>query len=286
MSRQLILLSFFILATLSLRAQRPDEAVTTDEDSVIVDVPASAHNEEEPADNDPAIFYYPPRRTQADSVAAWRNERGFGYTRYLDSMLRLKNIEQQQSHIRQMQKQHNGNNKKGGQNGEDDEIVIQQDQNWMGSFFQSPALRVILWILAAGFVLFILYRLFFAQGLFIRKTTSLKKTDTDDNGDEELPATGDFDRLARQAAASGNYRLAVRYHYLQVLHKLAGKNLLELSVDKTNYQYVRELSGTAFRDEFAALTLHYEYVWYGEFNIQEPVYNRIAGAFTHFDQKL
>ena len=83
-----------------------------------------------------------------------------------------------------------------------------------------------------------------------------------------------------------NYRLAVRYSYLQTLQTLAGSGLVQFSADKTNYQYVNELSGKPYQNDFAALTLNYEYVWYGNFDIKEDVYNRLLKEYQSFHQKL
>jgi len=85
---------------------------------------------------------------------------------------------------------------------------------------------------------------------------------------------------------AGNYRLAVRYKYLQTLYKMAAKKMVELAADKTNYQYVREISNYNYQNEFAALTLNYEYVWYGEFEIEENIYKRIETGFSQFNNKL
>jgi hypothetical protein len=83
-----------------------------------------------------------------------------------------------------------------------------------------------------------------------------------------------------------NYRLAIRYSYLQTLQKLSGSGLLQFSADKTNYQYVNELHGKPYQNDFAAITLNYEYVWYGKFEIGEDVYNRLFSDYKSFHQKL
>ena len=111
--------------------------------------------------------------------------------------------------------------------------------------------------------------------------------------EDVLTGESDFDTLINQSLKSDNYRLAVRYQYLKVLHKLADKHFIEMAADKTNYQYVREVAGRGgraahqdFQNEFASLTLSYEYVWYGEFAVDETIYRKIATGFTQFNQKL
>jgi hypothetical protein len=140
-------------------------------------------------------------------------------------------------------------------------------------------------MLAACFVLFILYKLFLTEGAFRKKTTSLKNTSPEVE-EEVITSESDFERLIRLALQSSNYRLAVRYQYLQTLHKLAAKNLIELAADKTNNNYVREITNKNYQNDFAALTLNYEYVWYGEFAIEENIYRRLETGFSQFNSKL
>jgi hypothetical protein len=73
---------------------------------------------------------------------------------------------------------------------------------------------------------------------------------------------------------------------LHTLHKLAGKELIMIAADKTNYQYVSELKNAMQRNDFAALTLNYEYVWYGEFAIDEQVYGKIRTGFKTFNDRI
>ena len=56
--------------------------------------------------------------------------------------------------------------------------------------------------------------------------------------------------------------------------------------DKTNYQYVQELYGKSYKNDFAALTLNYEYIWYGEFEIEEAAFLRISNHFEKFQNQL
>jgi hypothetical protein len=142
-----------------------------------------------------------------------------------------------------------------------------------------------LWFIAGAFILFIIYNLFLADGVFKRSPKS-NSAAIPEAEEEHIDKESDFDKLIRNAIQSGNYRLAIRYHYLQTLHLLAGKNQVQLAADKTNYQYVRELVNKNFQNDFSALTLNYEYVWYGEFAIDEIVYSKLKTAFVSFNNKL
>lgn len=83
-----------------------------------------------------------------------------------------------------------------------------------------------------------------------------------------------------------NYRLAIRYLYLQALQNLSGKGALQLLTNKTNNEYITELRGKLYQNDFAAITLSYEYVWYGKFDISEDTYNRLMREYNSLQQKL
>jgi hypothetical protein len=72
---------------------------------------------------------------------------------------------------------------------------------------------------------------------------------------------------------------------LKTLHLLAGRQWLQLAADKTNFQYVREIKQFELQNGFSKLTLHYEYVWYGEFAIDATQYSRIENDFHEFNKK-
>jgi hypothetical protein len=162
---------------------------------------------------------------------------------------------------------------------------VSDKPSWLERFFLSGATMYFFWALAITFILFILYKLFFAEGFFQR---TYKRAPVTIMGDEEgnLAQSTDFSNLISQAIQLKNYRLAVRYYYLQTLQKLSAKGHIEFAPDKTNHEYVLELAGKKFKNEFAALTLHYEYAWYGEFEITEQAFSAVQQKFKQFNTGL
>lgn len=197
-----------------------------------------------------------------DSMPHWKNEKDFAYAKYLDSLLKDKKDKMKT-------KTNSGASGPG----------------LISRFLSSTFMRVFLWTLAACFILFILYRLFLAEGAFKRdsKTTKIDKPEVEE---EIISGESDFEALINHALQSSNYRQAVRYQYLKTLHKLADKKYIELARDKTNYQYVHEINNPEYQNEFAALTLNYEYVWYGEFAVEKNIYQKIEMNFTGLNKKL
>ncbi len=92
--------------------------------------------------------------------------------------------------------------------------------------------------------------------------------------------------LAQAAIAAGNLREAVRMRYLQSLQLLLDRELVAPGKDKTNTDYLRELAATSWHKPFAALTLHYEYVWYGKVPLSAPQFSKLDEQFAAFTNSL
>ena len=202
----------------------------------------------------------------ADSIKAWKEMKAFAYVKEMDSLLAAAKRNNHQKE-------------------ETAEPPRDTSGNWLERIFSSTGLQFFFWTLAVLFVLFILYKLFLTEGVFRKRSTEAKAS-TPEAEEEVISNESDMAILIRQAVQNGNYRLAIRYQYLQTLFKLSAKNLIQMAADKTNNQYVREISNTNYQNDFAALTLNYEYVWYGEFAIDENIYRRLESGFSHFNSKL
>ena len=230
-----------------------DQIEVVKDSTVLVDAPATALEDDEPADTS---LYKNDLNLSYDSIKNWRNLKDYAYTKYLDSL--LKNIKQKEPPAPR--------------------------RSIFSNLFNSNIVTVLLWTAAIAFILFILYRLFLAEGVFKRNSKSAKAEA--EVAEEIITSESDFDAMIRQAMQNGNYRQAVRYQYLQTLHLLAEKNMLQLAPDKTNFQYVSEITNRSHQQPFASLTLNYEYVWYGEFEIDKNIYDKIESNFRGFNQKI
>lgn len=81
---------------------------------------------------------------------------------------------------------------------------------------------------------------------------------------------------------SGDYRSAVRYQFLFILKKLSDKKLILWNPEKTNKDYVAELKAAHLKDEFFNLSYIFDYVWYGEFKIDEQAYQKFKNQYQSF----
>ena len=241
-------------------------AVTTENDTVYTEKPYTEIVEapsKEADDKTDTILFFNKLNMSADSIQIWKNDKAFRYAGNLDSLL----MEMKKKKDRKI------------------EQPVQRGPSFFDSMVASPVTRVIFWVLAGIFVLFIIYKLFLADGIF-KRTTAAKDNVVPLVEEEIITPESDFDSFIRLALAAGNYRLAIRYQYLKTLHLLAAKNWVQLAADKTNYQYVREINNYDYQNGFSQLTLNYEYVWYGEFAIEESIYMKLHREFSDFNAKI
>jgi len=92
----------------------------------------------------------------------------------------------------------------------------------------------------------------------------------------------DFDSLIAEATAAQAYRRAVRLLYLKTLKALTTDNLIDWQRDKTNHEYIDELRRLDLRTAFAELTYLFEYIWYGDFPVDEHSFERVRARFAQF----
>jgi hypothetical protein len=90
----------------------------------------------------------------------------------------------------------------------------------------------------------------------------------------------DLDVWLREALKAGNYPLAVRILFLKTIKNLALGGHLELSKEKTNRDYLRELRNHPHYDALRRLTRRYEEVWFGNRTLDKAGYDQLAAEFN------
>jgi hypothetical protein len=90
----------------------------------------------------------------------------------------------------------------------------------------------------------------------------------------------DFNKLISQATANDNYRLAIRYQYLAMLKKMSASEIISYDPEKTNLDYTYEIKNDGIREQFQYTSYLYNYVWYGEFSIDQTQYEQAQESFS------
>lgn len=103
-------------------------------------------------------------------------------------------------------------------------------------------------------------------------------TEADDVHEQTLP------QRLQQAEEQGQWRLATRLGYLLVLKALTDRGLITWTPDKTNHHYQAELQANAARlaPVFASVTHQFEYVWYGELELEAAPYEQVRAMRQAF----
>ena len=258
------LLPFFILMIASLAAHAQEEErvyeeiVTDTVETVTTDYDETYQEESEyhpfPVDTMEHVHLV---NISRDSIQNWKLSAQYKDLRKLDSMLHALKNRQQPRVIR--------------------------TRSSRGNFFNSQVVKVILWVLALGFVGFVVYKLVLNKGIFSRdeKSVEIESGQTE----EEILLAQNFQQLIAASVSKGDFRLATRYHFLQTLDKLNQRGLIGFSIDKTNLKYYYELP-VEKKESFLRLSRYYEYVWYGNVSADENLFIQVDQAFNDFNKTI
>ena len=161
-----------------------------------------------------------------------------------------------------------------------------QPEKWSDRF--SPNLIRIVKVLSFGLilvlVLLLLYRLFRYLSLQQKAARDSVLTKEFSQWENELREesdllSADLSYWLDAALRNSDYRMALRFAYLQVLQALANKQLIRWRKDKTNDQYIRELLPDALSTKLTGITAVFERVWYGNKQIGKEDYDQLIKSF-------
>jgi hypothetical protein len=93
--------------------------------------------------------------------------------------------------------------------------------------------------------------------------------------------------LLQRAIADGNFRLAARLYYLDLLKKLNEQGIIVWKKNKTNRDYLTEIfSRDEYFEDVRWVTLAYEQAWYGEHALTPVSFQQLASRFEGINHKL
>lgn len=89
----------------------------------------------------------------------------------------------------------------------------------------------------------------------------------------------DFETLLHDTEQRGDTRQSIRLYYLWLLKNLTDKQIIDWHPEKTNADYMREISDEALGKQFRYLSYLFNHIWYGEFTIDDKEYQHARTAF-------
>jgi len=154
------------------------------------------------------------------------------------------------------------------------------------NYSMQKLVEVLLWlIIIGGFAAFVIWYLSYSNvGLFRKAPKQIYV-------EGEEPETDDIFRInypgeIEKAITNKNYRFAVRLMYLQLLKNLSEKNIINYKQERTNFDYLLQLSSTSYYHDFFRVTRNYEYSWYGHFDVNAGIFDIIRSDFENFERKV
>ncbi len=99
---------------------------------------------------------------------------------------------------------------------------------------------------------------------------------------EEVIEELDFEALISEAISKGNFKIAIRYNYLNLLKQLSVAEMIKWELHKTNFDYFLEIKNEETKNSYRRLSVLFEYIWYGKGVIDEQQYESIASEFKEF----
>ena len=146
----------------------------------------------------------------------------------------------------------------------------------------SKAIPLILKILIYGLLIFFvliaitqtkLYELVYSDKEIESPKYSFSKSD------EEIV---DYDEVIRQFMDRQQFRNAIRAFYLKVINGLLTHGYIQFSKEKTNFDYLHDLTNDDLKSQFSAVTSIYNHVWYGDVEINEEQFLKLSPNFQSF----
>jgi hypothetical protein len=163
---------------------------------------------------------------------------------------------------------------------ERDSVATKTRTSWgpKGTQIDSGFVKFLLIGLVIALLTFLILRLA-TPDLFKRKQ-AVKSSRHSTHNIAELEVD-ELDQALKDALRSGDLRLAVRIYYLIVIRELAAHRIINWHLEKTNNQYVVEMTGHPLIKPFSASTRAYERVWFGEEDLNPTGFSTLEAELKH-----
>lgn len=158
--------------------------------------------------------------------------------------------------------------------------------NLIGRLFQgaasNPISKSFFIFLGVAVVVFIIFKVIGSEKIFTKKSKSTNFNYDLTENIHEIDYEAELEKLIGQK----KYRHAVRLLYLRCLKKLSDAEIITWQPDKTNYNYLAEIKDINLKNDFSSLTFQFDYIWYGDFPIDETAFVPINQSFKNFNGQI
>lgn len=140
-------------------------------------------------------------------------------------------------------------------------------------------------ILLVAVVAFVIYQMVKGGGFKTIKKDKSKEaimTSLDDDQIVNVLTKKETEDLIQQAVNNGDFRRAVRLLYLASLKMLTDSKMISWEPNKTNSDYMYEIKNRDLRNMFKDTTLYYDYIWYGDREVDAGLFQKVHQSFNKF----
>lgn len=145
--------------------------------------------------------------------------------------------------------------------------------------------RILPYILL-GVLIFLLVRFFLKVNSNNLLTKAKQAGTISFTEEEQIIKNEDIPALIADAIQQKNYRLAIRYYYLLSLKQLTESDHILWQPQKTNEDYINEIEKNNLKIDFKNITKIYDYVWYGEFNVDALKFETLKLPFENLNKTI
>lgn len=82
-----------------------------------------------------------------------------------------------------------------------------------------------------------------------------------------------------EAKANNDFRLATRLYFVWIIKELSDHGFIDWKKRKTNHNYLLEVAGQSFYNNFSNCIKTYEFIWYGEYALSKEDFKKVENDF-------
>ncbi|HVZ55189.1 MAG TPA: DUF4129 domain-containing protein [Chitinophagaceae bacterium] len=161
------------------------------------------------------------------------------------------------------------------------------DGSWVQWLAGQGWYRTLIWIvLVGGFLAALIWFLVLSDVRILRQRARSLSASGQETAEADNIFSLDYPVLLDKAQQAGDYRLATRLLFWQVLTLLTEQKRLRYSPEQTNQAYLDQLASTPLYPAFFRLIRYFEYIWYGGFPVSEEQFRQVKQVFLDFQKQL
>lgn len=147
---------------------------------------------------------------------------------------------------------------------------------------------IVLLVVLLGLLGFLIFRILGDVNLRKRIKTGDEedKINIDDIEEERLVAAGVSLSLLERAERAGQFDVAVRLLYIQLLKELQDAGLIKYRKDFSSRDYQHQLRGREVLPDVRAVTQEYQRYWFGKYPIDRLSYRNSYQRFTALHERI